>query len=67
MAGNATILKTSEYSPRTHLAIVEVFRLAGLPDGVLNVRRRADPTVADRLRSCISRRAYLIAAMQLMS
>lgn len=57
MAGNATILKTSEFSPRTHLAIAEIFRLAGLPDGVLNVRRRAAPTATDRLRFCTSRRA----------
>lgn len=35
--GNVVILKTSEYSPKTQLAIAKVFIDAGLPKGVLNV------------------------------
>lgn len=37
MAGNAVILKTSEVSPRTQLALGQIFTEAGLPAGVLNV------------------------------
>jgi acyl-CoA reductase-like NAD-dependent aldehyde dehydrogenase len=36
-AGNTTVLKASELSPRCSWAIGDVFREAGLPDGVLNV------------------------------
>jgi acyl-CoA reductase-like NAD-dependent aldehyde dehydrogenase len=36
-AGNAVILKTSEFSPKTHSLIAQVFYDAGLPAGVLNV------------------------------
>ncbi|KAF4447897.1 NAD-dependent aldehyde dehydrogenase [Fusarium albosuccineum] len=36
-AGNTTILKGSELSPRVFWAIGDVFRQAGLPDGCLNV------------------------------
>jgi acyl-CoA reductase-like NAD-dependent aldehyde dehydrogenase len=36
-AGNTAILKASELSPRCFWAIGDVFREAGLPDGVLNV------------------------------
>lgn len=35
-AGCAVILKASELSPWTHQLILEVFKEAGLPDGVLN-------------------------------
>ncbi|UZJ57329.1 hypothetical protein CBS101457_006649 [Exobasidium rhododendri] len=35
--GNVVILKTSEFSPKTHLGIAKLFHDAGLPDGVLNV------------------------------
>jgi len=35
--GNVVILKTSEYSPKTHLGIAKLFLDAGLPKGVLNV------------------------------
>jgi acyl-CoA reductase-like NAD-dependent aldehyde dehydrogenase len=36
-AGNCVILKTSEFSPKSHLAIAQLFLDAGLPAGVLNV------------------------------
>jgi acyl-CoA reductase-like NAD-dependent aldehyde dehydrogenase len=35
--GNCVILKTSEFSPKSHLAIAQLFLDAGLPAGVLNV------------------------------
>ncbi|KDQ19460.1 hypothetical protein BOTBODRAFT_28036 [Botryobasidium botryosum FD-172 SS1] len=37
MAGNTCVLKTSEYSPKTHIAVVQAFIEAGLPPGVLNI------------------------------
>ena len=36
-AGNTCILKGAELSPRCYYAIVDIFRQAGLPDGVLNL------------------------------
>ncbi|KAF4982002.1 hypothetical protein FDECE_17590 [Fusarium decemcellulare] len=36
-AGNTVVFKASELSPRTLWAIGDIFREAGLPDGVLNV------------------------------
>lgn len=36
-AGNSVILKTSEFSPKTHNMIARLFIDAGLPEGVLNV------------------------------
>ncbi|KAG6007442.1 hypothetical protein E4U21_006031 [Claviceps maximensis] len=36
-AGNTVVLKASEISPRTLWAIVDIFREAGLPEGVLNM------------------------------
>ncbi|KAH7028895.1 aldehyde dehydrogenase [Microdochium trichocladiopsis] len=36
-AGNTTILKGPEFSPRCYWAIVDVFREAGLPTGCLNL------------------------------
>lgn len=36
-AGNTTILKGSELSPRCYWAIADIFREAGLPDGCLNL------------------------------
>ena len=35
--GNTTIFKGSELSPRCHWAIADIFREAGLPNGVLNL------------------------------
>ncbi|RMD42352.1 hypothetical protein DV735_g2807, partial [Chaetothyriales sp. CBS 134920] len=36
-AGNTAILKGPEFAPRCYWAIVDAFREAGLPDGVLNL------------------------------
>ncbi|KAG6011198.1 hypothetical protein E4U54_008218 [Claviceps lovelessii] len=36
-AGNTVVLKASEFSPKTLWALVDVFREAGLPKGVLNL------------------------------
>ena len=36
-AGNTCVLKGAELSPRCYYAIVDIFRQAGLPDGVLNL------------------------------
>lgn len=36
-AGNTAILKGSEFTPRCYYAIADIFRQAGLPDGVLNL------------------------------
>ncbi|KAF8699475.1 hypothetical protein AX14_000920 [Amanita brunnescens Koide BX004] len=51
LAGNTVVLKSSEYSPRCHSIVVEVFHEAGLPDGVLNFvscsRENAPALVAD--------------------
>ncbi|KZV92379.1 aldehyde dehydrogenase [Exidia glandulosa HHB12029] len=37
MAGNTCVLKTSEFSPKVHTSIAQIFLEAGLPAGVLNV------------------------------
>ncbi|HHX12775.1 MAG TPA: CoA-acylating methylmalonate-semialdehyde dehydrogenase, partial [Clostridiales bacterium] len=36
-AGNSIILKVSSFTPRTALRIAELYKEAGLPDGVLNI------------------------------
>ncbi|KAF5380183.1 hypothetical protein D9615_006180 [Tricholomella constricta] len=36
ICGNTVVLKSSEYSPRSQAAVVELFHEAGLPKGVLN-------------------------------
>lgn len=36
ICGNTVIMKGSEFCPRTHELLVEVFNSAGLPEGVLN-------------------------------
>lgn len=43
-AGCSVVFKASEYCPHTHHLLVEIFREAGLPDGVVNViqTRRED-------------------------
>lgn len=47
-AGNAVILKPSERDPSASMLIVEAFRDAGLPDGILNVVH-GDKTAVDAL------------------
>ena len=46
--GNTAVLKASEICPRTHLLIGEIFRRAGLGDGVVNVITNA-PADASRI------------------
>lgn len=36
-AGNAMVLKVSSSTPRTAMAIADIYKEAGLPDGVLNI------------------------------
>ncbi|NLK28482.1 MAG: CoA-acylating methylmalonate-semialdehyde dehydrogenase [Clostridiales bacterium] len=36
-AGNTIVLKVSSFTPRTSLRIAELYKEAGLPDGVLNI------------------------------
>src|SRR5579862_2813644 len=45
--GNTVVLKASEESPGTHLAIAKVFEEAGFPKGVLNVITNAPADAAD--------------------
>jgi len=45
--GNTCVLKASEESPGTHLAIADVFREAGFPNGVLNVITNAPADAAE--------------------
>jgi len=45
--GNAVVLKASEESPGTHLAIASVFEEAGFPKGVVNVITNAPPDAAE--------------------
>ncbi|KAF9564492.1 ALDH-like protein [Agrocybe pediades] len=52
ICGNTTVLKSSEFSPRGHAAVVELFHEAGLPPGVLNfvsVSRENAPTLTAEL------------------
>ncbi|PWN26099.1 aldehyde dehydrogenase [Jaminaea rosea] len=46
-AGNTCILKTSENSPRTHLAVAQLLYDAGLPKGVLSVVHSAPQDVVE--------------------
>lgn len=45
--GNTVVLKASEESPATHLAIAEIFHEAGFPNGVLNVITNAPADAAE--------------------
>ena len=45
--GNTVVLKASEESPGTHLAIAEVLQQAGFPKGVINVIANAPKDAAD--------------------
>lgn len=39
--GNTVVLRASETGPKTHMLVVDAFREAGLPDGVLNALTNA--------------------------
>ena len=52
--GNTAILKASELSPATHLAIGEAFRRAGVPDGVMNVITNAPEDAAEVVEALIA-------------
>jgi len=52
--GNTVVLKASEESPGTHLAIASVFEEAGFPKGVLNVITNAPPDAAEVVDELIS-------------
>jgi acyl-CoA reductase-like NAD-dependent aldehyde dehydrogenase len=52
--GNTVVLKASEESPGTHLAIADVFREAGFPNGVLNVITNAPADAADVVEELIA-------------
>ncbi|MBZ5695922.1 MAG: aldehyde dehydrogenase [Acidobacteriia bacterium] len=45
--GNTVVLKASEESPGSHLAIASVFEEAGFPKGVVNVITNAPPDAAE--------------------
>lgn len=51
--GNTAILKASELSPATHLAIGEAFRRAGFPEGVMNVVTNAPEDAAEVVNALI--------------
>ncbi|HYL47091.1 MAG TPA: aldehyde dehydrogenase [Candidatus Limnocylindrales bacterium] len=52
--GNTVVLKASEESPGTHLAIAEVFQEAGFPKGVLNVLTNAPADAAEVVDALIA-------------
>ncbi|MGD0957606.1 MAG: aldehyde dehydrogenase [Candidatus Acidiferrales bacterium] len=52
--GNTVVLKASEESPGTHLAIASVFEEAGFPKGVINVITNAPPDAAEVVDELIS-------------
>lgn len=52
--GNTAVLKASEESPGTHLAIASVFEEAGFPKGVLNVITNAPADAAEVVDELIS-------------
>jgi len=52
--GNTIVLKASEESPGTHLAIATVFEEAGFPKGVINVITNAPPDAAEVVDELIS-------------
>ena len=52
--GNTAILKASEMCPATHRLIGEVFREAGLPEGVVNVVTNAPEDAADLVAALIA-------------
>jgi len=52
--GNTVVLKASEESPGTHLAIASVFEEAGFPKGVMNVITNAPADAAEVVDELIS-------------
>jgi vanillin dehydrogenase len=52
--GNTVVLKASEESPGTQLAIADVFREAGFPNGVLNVITNAPADAAEVVEELIA-------------
>ena len=55
MAGNAVLLKPSEYTPLVGLWMGELFRAAGLPDGILQVLSGDGTTGASLVDSAIDK------------
>ncbi|KAL8278624.1 hypothetical protein RQP46_008916 [Phenoliferia psychrophenolica] len=54
MAGNTSILKTSEMSPKTQMLLAEIFADAGLPAGVLNIIHVAPKDAPDVVEAIIA-------------
>lgn len=52
-AGNTTIIKSSELSPRCYYALGQAFKEAGLPDGCLNVISCRPEDAADVVRAMV--------------
>ena len=55
--GNSVVLKSSELCPASHVLLGEVFRDAGLPDGVLNILSASIEDSADIVNACVNERA----------
>src|SRR6266404_1602231 len=55
MAGNAVLLKPSEYTPLVGLWVGELFRAAGLPDGILQILSGDGTTGAALVDSAIDK------------
>ncbi|CCM03948.1 uncharacterized protein FIBRA_06101 [Fibroporia radiculosa] len=54
VCGNTVVLKTSEYSPRSHQIVAELLEEAGLPKGVLNVVHVSREDAPDRVAQIIA-------------
>jgi len=52
--GNTVVLKASEESPTTHLAIAEIFHEAGFPKGVINVITNSPADAAEVVEELIA-------------
>ncbi|KPQ07129.1 MAG: NAD-dependent aldehyde dehydrogenase [Rhodobacteraceae bacterium HLUCCA12] len=52
--GNTVVLKASEMSPATHLAIGQALHAAGVPDGVINVITNAPDDAAEVVAALIA-------------
>lgn len=53
-AGNTTVLKGSEFTPRCYWAIADVLREAGLPDGCLNLIFHSPNEAASTINTLVS-------------